>query len=59
MLMNILYSGDGNIADGLILSTLSLAKNISEPNIHTSDRDVLLIKLTDGPVMVPKASATV
>ena len=33
--MNILYSGDGNIADGLILSTLSLAKNISEPlNIY-------------------------
>ena len=33
--MNILYSGDGNIADGLILSTLSLAKNVSEPlNIY-------------------------
>ena len=29
--MNILYSGDGNIADGLILSTLSLAKNVSAP----------------------------
>lgn len=35
MLMNILYSGDGNIADGLILSALSLAKNVSEPlNIY-------------------------
>ena len=29
--MNILYSGDENIADGLIVSCLSLAKCVKEP----------------------------
>lgn len=29
--MNVLYSGDGNIADGLIISCLSLAKYVKEP----------------------------
>lgn len=29
--MNILYCGDGNIADGLIISVLSLTKHIDEP----------------------------
>lgn len=29
--MNILYCGDGNIADGVIISALSLAERVSEP----------------------------
>lgn len=29
--MNILYCGDGNIADGVLISSLSLLKNVSEP----------------------------
>lgn len=29
--MNILYCGDGNIADGVIMSTLSIAKTVHEP----------------------------
>ncbi len=29
--MNILYCGDGNIADGVIISVLSLLKNVTEP----------------------------
>lgn len=29
--MNVLYSGDGNIADGVILSSISLARCVNEP----------------------------
>ena len=29
--MNVLYSGDANISDGVIISSLSLAQNVKEP----------------------------
>ncbi|HIX01263.1 MAG TPA: glycosyltransferase family 8 protein [Candidatus Ligilactobacillus excrementigallinarum] len=45
--MNVLYCGDENIQDGLLISILSLLKNVSEPlriyvmtmNLHTEKKD--------------------
>ncbi len=42
--MNLLYCGDKNIADGLIISLLSITKNVKEPlNVY-----VLTVSLTRG-----------
>ncbi len=49
--MNILYCGDGHIADGLVLSALSLANHTDEPlHIHVLTMSLVTPKKTYHPV---------